>query len=176
MEYVKWSLRFLMRDGRWSVFLELRMEARKRVTNQDMEYWYMGSMEPRLEMQKKRMDECTATGVYLAHTDIGRRDKRCKKLSTNGATYYQANQVTACRRESVQEGKRAGGKGGAGTGRAYPARVASICSSVLDAISCFSWISVARTLEEFSTAPWGVAQGSDDHQGTTPHMELQENK
>ncbi len=65
IEYVKWSLRFLMREGRWSVFLELRMDARNRVTNQDMEYWYMGSMEPRLEMQKNRMEEWTATGVYL---------------------------------------------------------------------------------------------------------------
>jgi len=33
-----------------------------------------------------------------------------------------------------------------------PARVASIASSVLEATSCFSWISVASTLEEFSTA------------------------
>jgi hypothetical protein len=79
MEYVKWSLRFLMRDGRWSVFLELRMEARKRVTNQDMEYWYMGSMEPRLEMQKKRMDECTATGVYLTHTQTHREGTKMQE-------------------------------------------------------------------------------------------------
>jgi hypothetical protein len=88
-----------MRDGRWSVFLELRMEARKRVTNQDMEYWYMGSMEPKLEMQKKRMDECTATGVYLAHTDIGGRDKNARNSPPTVPFTIRQNTVTPCRGE-----------------------------------------------------------------------------
>ncbi len=72
-----------MREGRWSVFLELRMDARNRVTNQDMEYWYMGSMEPRLEMQKNRMEEWTATGVYLTqHTQEKNKETRDPHQST----------------------------------------------------------------------------------------------
>lgn len=32
--------------------------------NHVSEYWYIGSMLARSEMQKKRMDEWTATGLY----------------------------------------------------------------------------------------------------------------
>ena len=34
-----------------------------RLMNQVREYWYMGSMLARSEMQKKRMEEWTATGL-----------------------------------------------------------------------------------------------------------------
>ena len=40
------------------------MELTKRLMNQVREYWYMGSMLARSEMEKKRMEECTAIGLY----------------------------------------------------------------------------------------------------------------
>ncbi len=51
-----------MREGRSSDFLEPWMDATKRRTNQFIEYWYMGSMLPMSEMQKKMRDVCCATG------------------------------------------------------------------------------------------------------------------
>jgi len=32
--------------------------------NQIREYWYIGSMLARSEIQKNKMEECTATGLY----------------------------------------------------------------------------------------------------------------
>jgi hypothetical protein len=42
----------------------LAMDWMYKLMNQTREYWYMGSMLARSEMQKKRMEACVATGRY----------------------------------------------------------------------------------------------------------------
>ena len=42
---------------------EVALTCKYKLMNQVREYWYMGSMLARSEMQKKRMEEWTATGL-----------------------------------------------------------------------------------------------------------------
>lgn len=42
----------------------MKLTVKYKFINHVREYWYIGSMFARSEMQKKRMDECTATGRY----------------------------------------------------------------------------------------------------------------
>ena len=44
--------------------LQLEPTCRYKLMNQISEYWYIGSMFASPEMQKKRIDECIATGLY----------------------------------------------------------------------------------------------------------------
>ena len=44
----------------WIIFFTWRY----RFINHVSEYWYMGSILARSEMQKNKMEECVATGLY----------------------------------------------------------------------------------------------------------------
>ena len=60
--YEKVVFRFTTRSS-WSlVFCALEMARRKRPMYHSSEYWYMGSMDARSAMQKKRLLTWNATG------------------------------------------------------------------------------------------------------------------
>ena len=63
-EYVKWSYKCFKRTSKLSDFSALSIDSTNRLMNQVKEYWYIGSMLAKSAIEKNRIVECTAIGVY----------------------------------------------------------------------------------------------------------------
>ncbi len=59
---VKWSLSDCIRSDRSVDLLLLAIDCMYKLINQVNEYWYMGSILARSDIQKNKIDECAATG------------------------------------------------------------------------------------------------------------------